>query len=172
MIRIPYLAEALGILLIGALAFGAVQTIRLKNAELFHKDFVAEIKDEMIELYKANTLERNRVEAISAEIGREYSRGVENGKKLNESVVADLRADNSELRSHWGSALRRADAAEAALATSDPDGTTDSVSADLAAFVQNAAEGDAKIMSLQQQVNLYLCQINKEPFPGYKCPKL
>ena len=166
---IPYLNRILAGLLLVATAFGVVQTIRLYEAREFHQEFVAEIKDEMIEVYKQNTIERNRVEAISAEIGREYSRGVENGKKLNESVVADLRADNSELRSHWGSALRRADAAEAALAASDPDGTTDSVSADLAAFVQNAAEGDAKIMSLQQQVNLYLCQINGEPFPGYRC---
>lgn len=168
---IPYLSRILGGLLIVAIGFGVVQSVRLDRAQDFHKDFVAEIKDEMIELYKTNTIERNRVEVISAEIGREYSRGVENGKKLNESVVADLRADNSELRSHWGSALRRADAAEAALAASDSDGTADSVSADLAAFVQKAAEGDAKIMSLQQQVNLYLCQVNGEPFPGYKCPK-
>lgn len=169
MIRIPYLTEALGVLLLVAVGFGAVQTIRLKNAELFHANFVAEIKNEMIELYKANTIERNRVEVISAEIGREYSRGVENGKKLQAFTVASLRADNSELREHWRSALRRANEAEAALASSDTDGTSDAVSADLAAFVQAAASGDAKIMSLQQQVNLYLCQVNDEPFPGYKC---
>lgn len=169
---IPYLNRILGGLLIVAIGFGVVQSVRLDRAQDFHKDFVAEIKDEMIELYKANTLERNRVEAISAEIGREYSRGVENGKKLNESVVADLRADNSELRSHWGSALRRADAAEAALAGSDTDAAPSAMSTDLGNVVQRAVEGDATIVSLQDQVNLYLCQVNGEPFPGFKCPKL
>ena len=166
-----YLNRILATLLVVAITFGAVQTVRLKNAELFHVNFVAEIKDEMMELYKANTVERNRVEAISAEIGQEYSRGVENGKKLSESVAASLRADNRELRAHWGSALRRANAAEAALASGDIDGAADAVSADLAAFVQGAAEGDAKVMSLQQQVNLYLCQVNGEAFPGHKCTK-
>ena len=166
---IPYLNRILGGLLIVAIGFGVVQSVRLDRAQDFHKDFVAEIKDEMLELYKANTLERNRVEAISAEIGREYSRGVENGKKLNESVVADLRADNSELRSHWANALRRADAAEAALAGSELDAAAAAVSADLAGFVRGAAAGDAKIVSLQDTVNSYLCQINGEPFPGYRC---
>lgn len=167
---IPFLNRILGGLLILSLSFGAVQTLRLHKAQMFHTEFVSEIKDKLIDAYRANTAERNRVEAISAEIGREYSRGVENGKKLQEATVASLRDANSELQEHWRKALRRADAAEAASASSHPDGAADAVSVDLAAFVQAAAEGDARVMSLQRQVNLYLCQINGEPFPGYRCP--
>ena len=169
MIRIPYLTETLAVLLVLSLGFGAVQTIRLKNQQLENKEAVVKLQEEVLEKAKELTAERNRVEAISAEIGQEYSRGVENGKKLQAATVAALRADNSELRTHWGNALRRADAAEAAAAAGDSDGAANSVSADLAAFVQGAAEADAKVMSLQQQVNLYLCQINGEPFPGYRC---
>lgn len=167
--RIPYLAEALGVLLVAALAFGAVQTIRLKNAEIYHKDFVAAIKDEMIEKFKEHNSERNKVETLTAQIGNEYNRGVRDADKLSQVTIARLNADLGGVRKHWANALRRADTAEAALAGGELDAAAAAVSTDIGGILRGAAAGDAQVVSLQDQVNLYLCQVNGEPFPGYKC---
>lgn len=169
---IPYLNRILGGLLILALIFGAVQTVRLDRAQDFHKDFVAEIKDEMIQTYKDLTVERNKAELTTAKIGNAYNQGVRDADTLSQVTIARLNADLTGVQKHWRSALRRADAAEAALAGSELDAAAAAVSADLAGFVRGAAQADATIVSLQDTVNNYLCQINKEPYPGldYQCP--
>ena len=166
---IPYLNRILGGLLIVAIGFGIVQSIRLDRAQDFHKDFVAEIKDEMLQTYKDLTVERNKAELTTAKIGNAYNQGVRDADTLSEVTIDRLNNDLAGVQKHWRSALRRADAAEAALAGSELDAAAAAVSADLAGFVRGAAEADARIVSLQQQVNLYLCQINGEPFPNYEC---
>lgn len=169
---IPYLNRILGGLLIVAIGFGIVQSVRLDRAQDFHKDFVAEIKDEMIQTYKDLTVERNKAELTTAKIGNAYNQGVRDADTLSQVTIARLNNDLAGVQKHWRSALRRADAAEAALTGSELDAAAAAVSADLAGFVRGAAAGDAKIVSLQDTVNSHLCQINKEPFPGFKCPKL
>lgn len=167
---IPYLNRILAGLLVLAIGFGIVQSVRLDNAQDYHKEFVAEIKDKMIESYRTLNEERNRAETATAEIGNSYAKGVRDANTLHDVTIARLNTDNRELRSHWRNATRRADTAEAALAGADLDAAANAMSADLAGFVRGSAQGDATIMSLQDTVNLYLCQINKEPNPGYSCP--
>lgn len=171
MIRIPYLTEALGVLLLLAVGFGVVQTFRLDSAKDYHREFVMENQANLIELGVQLSKEKASTERALAEQGVRYEQGIEAGKRLGDAVVADLRANNSELRIHWRNALRRASEAEAAITSGGDNETPRTVSADLAGFVQRAATADAAIVSLQDTVNSYLCQINKEPYPGYQCSK-
>lgn len=157
-----------GLLLI-SLVFGTVQTVRLSNAKMFHAEYVAEIKDKMTDTYRDLNQQRNATEKAVAQIGNKYFEGVEDANKLHDVTIDRLNADISGLQKHWRSALNRANTAEAKLATSSSDAETTAVSEDLAAFVRDSATGDATIVSLQDTINTYLCQINKEPYPGYSC---
>lgn len=157
-----------GLLLI-SLVFGTVQTVRLSNAKSFHESFVSEIKDEMIKKGVELIHERNATEKAQAEIGNKYFEGVNDANKLHDVTIARLNADNSQLQKHWRSALRRADSAEAALTGVELDAASSAVSADIANLLRGSATGDATIVSLQDTINTYLCQINKEPYPGYSC---
>jgi predicted nucleic acid-binding Zn-ribbon protein len=157
-----------GLLLI-SLVFGTVQTVRLSNAKSFHESFVSAIKDEMIETGIKLNQQRNATEKAQAEIGNKYFEGVNDANKLHDVTIARLNADNSQLQKHWRSALRRADSAEAALTGVELDAAAAAVSTDIANLLRNTATGDATIVSLQDTINTYLCQINKEPYPGYAC---
>lgn len=157
---IPYLNRILGGLLILALAAVAVQTVRLDNAQDFHKEYVAEIKDKLIEAYRANNAERNAAEIEQSGLDVAYQRGLNDAKKLGDAVAADLTADNKRLQVRWQQAVRRANEAEATTANSTGNGETGSVSQDLAGFVQRAAEADAKIVRLQNRIDGYLKQVN------------
>lgn len=157
-----------GLLLI-SLVFGTVQTVRLANAKMFHAEYVAEIKDKMTDTYRDLNQQRNATEAAVAAIGNKYFEGVEDANKLHDVTIDRLNADISGLQKHWRSALNRANTAEAKLASSSSDAEATAVSEDLAAFVRDSASGDATIVSLQDTLNTYLCQINKEPYPGYEC---
>ena len=160
----------LGGLLLAALAFGAIQTYRLDSAKDYHREYVMAIQKRLVEAYKQRNEERDKVDRLSVEIGNAYNKEVNDANKLYDITIAKLNADNTKLRQHWQKALRRAASAEAQLAGGSADAETRAVQEDLAAFVREAAAGDAHIMSLQDQVNAYLCQVNGEPFPGYKCP--
>lgn len=151
------------------ITFGTVQTIRLSNAQLYHAKYSAAIKDKMIaEAVKLNK-SRNATEAALAEVGNKYFEGVNDANKLHDVTIARLNADNIQLQEHWREALRRARAAETKPTSEPADAAAEAVSADLAGFVRRAAEADATIVSLQNIVNHYLCQVNKEPYPGLKC---
>lgn len=164
-------SRILGGLLLAALAFGAVQTYRLDSAKDYHREYVMAIQERLIEAYKQRNEERDKADQLSAEIGNAYLKGVSDANKLHDITIARLSADNNELRQHWQKALRRAASAEAQLAGGSNDAETRAVQEDLAAFVREAAAGDAHIMSLQDQLNAYLCQVNGEPFPGYQCSR-
>lgn len=168
---IPYLNRILGGLLIVACIFGAVQTYRLDSAKDFHREFVMANQENLIELGVQRRNETARADKAQAEIGNKYNEGVRDADTLSQTTIARLTNDLRGVQKHWQSALRRASSAEAALAGSELDAAADAMSADLAGFVRGAAKGDATIVSLQDQVNLYLCQVNGEPFPGYKCTK-
>lgn len=157
-----------GLLLI-SLVFGTVQTVRLANAQQFHAEYELAIKDKMMDTYRDLNQQRNATEKAVAEIGNKYFEGVKDANKLHDVVVDRLNADISGLQKHWRSAINRANTAEAKLASSSTYAEADAVRADLAEFVRRSATGDATIMSLQDTLNTYLCQINKEPYPGYEC---
>lgn len=157
---IPYLNRILGGLLVLALAAVAVQSIRLDRAQDYHKEYVAKIKDRLIEAYRKNDRENTAAQYTQAALDVEYQRGLNDAKKLGDAVAADLTADNERLQVRWREAIRRANAAEATTADSAGDGTSGSVSQDLAGFVQRAAEADAKIVRLQNRIDGYLKQVN------------
>lgn len=166
---IPYLNRILGGLLIVACIFGAVQTYRLDSAKDFHREFVMANQENLIELGVQRRAETARADKALASIGNEYNKGVRDADKLSQITIARLNSDLSGLRKQWSAALRRTSSAEVALAGSELDAAAAAVSSDLAGFVRGAAVGDAQIVSLQNTVNSYLCQINGEPFPGYRC---
>lgn len=157
-----------GLLLI-SLVFGTVQTVRLANAQSYHAEFVSEIKDKMIDKATELNNERNAKETAVAQIGNKYFEGVRDANKLHDATIARLNADNSQLQKHWRNATRRADTAEASLTGVELDAASSAMSTDIAYILRGSAEGDATIMSLQDTINIYLCQINKEPYPGYSC---
>lgn len=150
-----------GLLLLALLVIG-VQTWRLDKAQDYHKEYVAEIKDKLVEAYKKNNQERIRAEQAEAQADVKYLEGKKDAKKLHDAVTADLRTDNQRLQKHWREALRRLNQTTASTANSGGDGQADAVSSDLARFVQRAAEGDAKIMRLQDRIDNYLKQVNGE----------
>lgn len=162
-------SRILGGLLIVALTFGAVQTYRLDSAKDFHREYVMAIQGKLIDSYKERNAERTKAERTSAEIGNAYTKGVQDANKLHDVTIANLNTDNRELRQHWQEALRRARTAESQPAAGSVDGEADAMREDLASFVSEAARADAKVMSLQDQLNAYLCQVNGEPFPNYSC---
>lgn len=164
------IVRVLGIALLLSLAFGAVQTVRLYKAKSFHDAYVLAIKEEMVKTYRALTQERNAAEEAIAEAGTAYNKGVKDAAVLYDTTIKHLHANTNELQQHWRSALRRADEAETALAGVLSDGEAESVRRDLAGFVQRSAESDARILSLQDTVNAYLCQVNKKPYTGFRCP--
>ena len=153
----------IGVVLLLGLLLG-VQTYRLDKAQDYHTEYVAAIQEKLVEAYRQRNTERNRSEQANALADVRYEQGKRDAEELQKRVVASLTADNDRVRLHWQQALRRADAAEAAAANSGGDGSTGSVSTDLADIVRRAAEGDARIVRLQQRIDIYLQQVNGEGY--------
>mgnify|MGYP007027770008 FL=1 len=151
----------IGVVLLLGLLLG-VQTYRLDKAQDYHQEYVAAIQEKLVEAYRQRNTERNRSEHANALADVRYEQGKRDAEELQKRVVASLTADNDSVRLHWQQALRRANAAEAAAANSGGDGSTGSVSTDLADIVRRAAEGDARIVRLQQRIDIYLQQVNGE----------
>lgn len=151
----------IGVVLLLGLLLG-VQTYRLDKAQDYHVEYVAAIQEKLVDAYKQRNTERNRSEHANALADTRYQQGKRDAEELQKRVVASLTADNDRVRLHWQQALRRANAAEAASANSGGDGSTGSVSTDLADIVRRAAEGDARIVRLQQRIDIYLQQVNGE----------
>lgn len=149
----------IGVVLLLGLLLG-IQTYRLDKAQDYHTEYVAAIQDKLIDAYRQRNTERNVAEHANALADVRYEQGKRDAEELQKRVVASLTADNDRVRLHWQQALRRADAAEAAATNSGGDGTSGSVSTDLAGFVRRAAEGDARIVRLQQRIDIYLQQVN------------
>ena len=154
-----FLRVLIGVVLLLGLLLG-IQTYRLDKAQGYHTEYVAAIQDKLVEAYRQRNTERNRSEQANALADVRYEQGKRDAEELQKRTIASLRADNDSVRKHWQQALRRADAAEAASADSGGDGTTESVSTDLANIVRRAAEGDARIVRLQQRIDIYLKQVN------------
>ena len=152
-----------GVVLLLGLLLG-VQTYRLDKAQDYHTEYVAAIQDKLVEAYRQRNTERNRSEQANALADVRYEQGKRDAEELQKRVVASLTADNDRVRLHWQQALRRANAAEAAAANSGGDGSSGSVSTDLADIVRRAAEGDARIVRLQQRIDIYLQQVNGEGY--------
>ena len=149
----------IGVVLLLGLLLG-VQTYRLDNAQDYHTEYVAAIQEKLVDAYRQRNNERNRSEQANALADTRYQQGKRDAEELQKRTIATLRADNDSVRKHWQQALRRADAAEAATADSGGDGSSESVSTDLANIVRRAAEGDARIVRLQQRIDIYLKQVN------------
>lgn len=158
-----FLRIMIGVALFLGLLLG-VQTYRLDKAKDYHTEYVAAIQDKLVDAYRQRNTERNRSEQANALADTRYAQGKRDAEELQERVVASLTADNDSVRKHWQQALRRANAAEAALTDSGGDGTTGTVSEDLGTFVRNAAEGDARIMRLQQRIDIQLKQVNGQGY--------
>ena len=154
-----FLRVLIGVVLLLGLLLG-IQTYRLDKAQDYHTEYVAAIQDKLVEAYRQRNTERNRSEQANALADVRYEQGKRDAEELQKRTIASLRADNDSVRKHWQQALRRADAAEAASADSGGDGTSESVSTDLANIVRRAAEGDARIVRLQQRIDIYLKQVN------------
>lgn len=156
-----FLRIMIGVALLLGLLLG-VQTYRLSEAKEYHQEYVAAIQEKLVEAYRQRNTERNRSEHANALADVRYEQGKRDAEELQKRVVASLTADNDRVRLHWQQALRRANAAEAAAADSGGDGSSESVSTDLANIVRRAAEGDARIVRLQQRIDIYLQQVNGE----------
>lgn len=154
-----FLRIMIGVALFLGLLVG-VQTYRLDKAQDYHVEYVAAIQEKLVDAYRQRNTERNRSEQANALADTRYQQGKRDAEELQKRVVASLTADNNSVRQHWQQALRRANAAEAALTNSGGDGTTESVSQDLGDIVRRAAEGDARIVRLQQRIDIYLKQVN------------
>ena len=94
----------------------------------------AKTEQAVAELEKANAIlaiERWRVRKM-AEIAAEAEIGREDAKAESDRLLADLRADNRKLRSHWQAALATNDVSRTAAASGFADGGADLRQRDIA----------------------------------------
>jgi hypothetical protein len=160
MIPIPYAKEILAGLLALSLTALAVQSIRLDRAQDKYVAFQSASKDLLIDAYKEMNKQNVAAELAQSQLDVQYQRGKRDATELSKSVAADLSADNERLQVQWRAALRRASQAEATATNSGRDGEADELRRDIENVVRRAAEGDARIVRLQNRIDGYLKQIN------------
>ena len=159
---IPYLNRILGGLLLVACLGVVVQSVRLDNAQDKYVEYRAEMKDKLIEAYAANEKEKDTAEKALVLASKEYLRGKRDAEELEKVARGNLLADNARVRKHWREALRRAEQAEAASTDGGGNGEADAMRQDIATVLRYAAEGDARIVQLQNRIDTYLKQVNGE----------
>ena len=148
-----------GLLLVTGVGLG-IQTWRLDSSQDYIQEYKAEIKQKLVDAYRANEEERAVAAQALAKSSQEYLRGKRDAEKLGKDVVASLVAANTSVRKHWREALRRAEQAEATGTDGGGDGEADAMRRDFEGIVRRAAEADASIVQLQNRIDTYLKQVN------------
>ena len=148
-----------GLLLVACLGV-VVQSVRLDNAQDKYIEYKAEMKDKLIEAYAANEKEKDTAEKALVLASKEYLRGKRDAEELEKVARNNLLAGNASVRKHWREALRRAEQAEAASTDGGGNGEADAMRQDIATVLRYAAEGDARIVQLQNRIDTYLKQVN------------
>lgn len=138
----------------------AALLFELQGEKAYHKQYVAEIKDKLVEVYASNIKLKADTEYTLAAQAKAFQEEKEKADELYKETITSLTSNNDRLRKQWRTALQRAEQADASSTASRSNGEANFLQGHIAEDLRNAKLCDGRIVQLQDTIDSYLKQIN------------